>query len=185
MREHRYALPLDVRAYFPSIDRCVLRSVLERRIRDAAFLDVLSLSLEAGATIYDDPELRAFARLVYLNALDHYLKRDLRVPGYLRYVDDMFLFADRRRATMLPAGPGRVELQDGERLPGYVRGLDPPRPQRIQAPPGTQQIAGESVERVEPAGDMRERVPVDAEHVGQLVLGLLAGTPHRFWVRCA
>lgn len=33
---------------------------------------------------------------VYLNPLDHYIKRRLRAPGYVRYVDDMLLFGDSR-----------------------------------------------------------------------------------------
>ncbi len=33
---------------------------------------------------------------VYLGALDHCVKRRLRVPGYVRYCDDLFLFGDHR-----------------------------------------------------------------------------------------
>ena len=31
---------------------------------------------------------------VYLNPLDHFVKRELKCPGYVRYVDDLLLFAD-------------------------------------------------------------------------------------------
>jgi RNA-directed DNA polymerase len=31
---------------------------------------------------------------VYLNELDHFVKRELRCPAYLRYVDDILLFDD-------------------------------------------------------------------------------------------
>jgi hypothetical protein len=34
----------------------------------------------------------------YLNHVDHFVKRDLRCPGYLRYVDDILLFADDKRS---------------------------------------------------------------------------------------
>jgi hypothetical protein len=33
---------------------------------------------------------------VYLNPLDHFVKHDLRVKGYLRYMDDFLLFGDDR-----------------------------------------------------------------------------------------
>jgi hypothetical protein len=33
---------------------------------------------------------------VYLNPFDHFVKRQLRVPGYVRYVDDMLLFGDSK-----------------------------------------------------------------------------------------
>jgi len=31
---------------------------------------------------------------VYLNSFDHFVKRELRCPAYLRYVDDFLLFTD-------------------------------------------------------------------------------------------
>jgi hypothetical protein len=33
----------------------------------------------------------------YLNPLDHFIKRELRCPAYLRYVDDLALFSDSKR----------------------------------------------------------------------------------------
>jgi hypothetical protein len=33
---------------------------------------------------------------VYLNGLDHFIKRHLRCRGYIRYVDDMLLFANSK-----------------------------------------------------------------------------------------
>jgi RNA-directed DNA polymerase len=35
---------------------------------------------------------------LYLDGLDHAIKRVLKVPGYLRYMDDFVLFADRAEA---------------------------------------------------------------------------------------
>ena len=33
----------------------------------------------------------------YLNGLDHFVKRELKVSGYLRYMDNLTLFADTRK----------------------------------------------------------------------------------------
>jgi hypothetical protein len=33
----------------------------------------------------------------YLNAFDHFVKRELRCPGYIRYVDDFALFAEDKQ----------------------------------------------------------------------------------------
>jgi hypothetical protein len=120
VRRHRFAVHLDVRGYFPSIDLDLLRGLLRRRIRDERFLAVVDAVLEAGARVYATPRARAHARLsaswpppgrglpigaltsqlfaahVYLDALDHFVKRELKVPGYVRYVDDIFLFGDAR-----------------------------------------------------------------------------------------
>lgn len=120
LRRHRFALHLDIRAYFPSIDLGILKALLARCIRDRRFLAILDTVLDAGSTVYRLAESRAWARLaddwpppgrglpigayasqlfaahVYLAAFDHWVKRDLCLPGYLRYVDDLFFFADRR-----------------------------------------------------------------------------------------
>ncbi len=122
VRRHRFAVHLDIRSYFPSIDLAIVRRLLRRRIRDAEFLAVVDRVLEAGRGIYDHPERRRLAGMapdwpppgrglpigsflsqllaahVYLDELDHFVKRRLKVPGYLRYVDDLFLLGDRRGA---------------------------------------------------------------------------------------
>lgn len=119
-RRHRFAVHLDVRAYFPSIDREIVRALLARRIRDGRFLEVVDRVLDAGKGLYADPDVRAWAKLtgdwppperglpigaytsqvlaawLYLDAFDHAVKRSLRVPGYVRYVDDVFIFGDTR-----------------------------------------------------------------------------------------
>jgi len=120
MRRHRLAVQLDIRAYFPSIHLDILRGLLQYRVRDARFMAVVDSVLEAGRGLYDSPRVRAHVGLygdwpppgrglpmgaltsqvlasnLYLNGLDHFVKRDLKVPGYVRYVDDMVLFGSRR-----------------------------------------------------------------------------------------
>jgi retron-type reverse transcriptase len=120
LRRRRFVLHLDIKSYFPSIDLAILRGLLARRIHDERFLAVVDRVLTAGAGLYDTPTARAAARLspdwpppgrglpigsytsqlfaahVYPAELDHHIKRVLKVPGYLRYVDDLFLAADRR-----------------------------------------------------------------------------------------
>lgn len=120
LRRQRFALHLDVASYFPSVHLGILRGLLERRIADDAFLAVLDRVLEAGRGLYDAPRARRHARMgpdwpppgrglpigaytsqvlaahLYLDGLDHFVKRELKVPGYVRYVDDLFLFGDRR-----------------------------------------------------------------------------------------
>ena len=53
LRRHRYALHLDIRAYFPSVDHDILRALLARRVRDRPFLDVMDRVLETDRGLYD------------------------------------------------------------------------------------------------------------------------------------
>lgn len=120
MRRHRHAVHLDVRSYFPSIDPGRVLALLARRIRDRPFLEVVARVLDSSRGLYANPSVRrhahlapdwpppqgglpigaytsqVFAAWLYLDAFDHFVKRLLKVPGYLRYVDDLFLFGDSR-----------------------------------------------------------------------------------------
>ncbi len=128
-RRFPFFVHLDVKCYFPSIDLEILRRLLDRHIRDRRFLAVLDRVLEAGRGIYDAPPVRRFARLdpdwpprgrglpigaytsqvlaahVVPLGLDQHVLRVLRPGGYVRYVDDLFLFgASRARLRAARAG---------------------------------------------------------------------------------
>jgi len=120
MQSHRFAVHLDVKACFPSTDITILSALVRRRVRDARFLAVLERVLAGGPPLYRLPAVRRHARLtddwpppgrglpigastsqylvthLYLGGLDHHVKRALKAPGWLRYVDDQFVFGDRR-----------------------------------------------------------------------------------------
>lgn len=116
-QRYRYAIKLDVQRYFPSIDHDLLKATLRRQLGDERILALLDLIIDQGPesqaadVLYfpgDDllsPLERRhgipignltsqfFANL-YLNGVDHGIKEELRVPAYLRYVDDMILLGD-------------------------------------------------------------------------------------------
>ena len=120
-RRFRYVLQCDVRQFFPAIDQDVLRGVLGRKIGDSDVMWLVDRILESGIGVlaeeYDmvyfpEDDLFAVARPrglpignltsqfwanCYLNPFDHFVKRELRCKGYLRYVDDFLLFADDKR----------------------------------------------------------------------------------------
>jgi len=120
LRRYDYYLQLDIRQYFPSIDHAILMTSLSRKIRDEQVLGLCRHILRSGVGVLkedyrmvyfpgDDlfevnrPRGLPIGNLtsqfwanVYLNGLDHKVKRQLRCPGYVRYVDDMLLFSDSK-----------------------------------------------------------------------------------------
>lgn len=88
-----YFLQLDIRKFFYSIDRMILRSLLERKIKDRRLVDVMMFFArspdDVGIPIGN--LLSQLYALIYLNPLDHYIKRVLKVGRYVRYVDDFVL----------------------------------------------------------------------------------------------
>ncbi len=120
-RRYRYVLQCDVRQFFPSLDHGVLRVALTSKIHDVRVRWLVDQILCSGRDVlaeeYDmvyfpGDDLFAIERPrglpignltsqfwanVYLNTFDHFVKRELRCPAYLRYVDDFMLFADDKR----------------------------------------------------------------------------------------
>jgi RNA-directed DNA polymerase len=89
-----YTLKLDIRKFFYRIDRRVLRLQIERKIKDARFVDLMMQFADYGEPvgIPIGNLLSQLYALIYLNPLDHFVKRILGIANYCRYVDDFILF---------------------------------------------------------------------------------------------
>ncbi|HEU4328810.1 MAG TPA: reverse transcriptase/maturase family protein [Roseiflexaceae bacterium] len=117
-RGHAYVLPLDIRAFFPAIDHAILLDLLRRHLGDRRVLELCARLLAGGrdvlaeaapAALFPGDDLFALLRPrglpignltsqfwanVYLHPLDLFIKQELRCRAYLRYCDDLLLFAD-------------------------------------------------------------------------------------------
>ena len=130
----RHVLRCDLYRYFPAIDHEILKRDLRRRIACPRTLSLADRIIDAsnpqepvnlhypGDGLFTPWERRRglpignqtsqfFANL-YLDGFDHFCKEVLRVPGYLRYVDDFALFDD---------DPGRLE-DWRRRIAGFLEG---------------------------------------------------------------
>lgn len=93
-----WVLHVDVRKYFYSIDRGILRSLLERVIkcrRTLDLIDMLAWRDEPTGIPIGNLLSQVLANL-YLDSLDHYCKRTLKVSDYGRYMDDSIMLAPSR-----------------------------------------------------------------------------------------
>lgn len=89
-----YVLKLDIRRFFYRIDRAVLRRQFERKVKDSRFVDLMMQFADYGEPvgIPIGNLLSQLYALIYLDPVDHYIKRDLGARRYCRYVDDLALF---------------------------------------------------------------------------------------------
>ena len=89
----KYVLKLDVKQFFNSVDIEILIDKLSKVIRDKKFLNliikVLSTSEQGLALGYTTSHWLANW---ILTPLDHYIKEELKMPYYIRFVDDMVIF---------------------------------------------------------------------------------------------
>lgn len=91
-----YFLKCDIRKYFQSIDHKVLLNLLEKvNFSDDEMWMIEKLVKEqpnnANVGLPLGNQSRKWFALLYLNVIDRYVKEDLRVKRYIRYMDDMIL----------------------------------------------------------------------------------------------
>lgn len=98
-----YTLRMDVSKYFFSIDHDRLVAIIARRIRDEQVLWLveliirsLSTGIREGAGIpIGNLTSQLFAN-IYLDQVDHFVKEELRIKWYLRYMDDWAVFGHNK-----------------------------------------------------------------------------------------
>lgn len=113
--ENAYVLKMDIASYFPSIDHTILKSELRTRVKDRDILwlcdtiidhsplsggrlnhypgDSLLTPLERTSGLPIGNLTSQFFANLYLDRFDHWMLQN-KVGGYIRYVDDIFVFDD-------------------------------------------------------------------------------------------
>lgn len=106
-----WILKCDIRRFFASIDHKILKNILERYIDD---IETIWLLREVVDSFYISnksiglPLGNLTSQLlinIYMNELDHFLKRILKVKYYIRYADDFVILHESRQylRSLLPS----------------------------------------------------------------------------------
>lgn len=95
-----YVLKCDIHHYFQSVNHQVLKDEIRRYIKDKELLILLDRIIDYNGIFPDGEGIpvgnltsQLFAN-VYLHRLDKYVKDDLHVSKYMRYMDDFILLSD-------------------------------------------------------------------------------------------
>ena len=101
MHNYQYVAKLDFRKYFDSISHEILNQKLALKFKDAHLLAIFRKILDSYH-VNDDCGIpignltsQYFANY-YLSEFDHFIKEQLKIKIYLRYMDDMLLFSNNR-----------------------------------------------------------------------------------------
>jgi len=93
-----YILKCDVRKYFDNVDHTILLDMIKEKVTCGKILDIVRrivasyhspTSLQKGIPLGNITS-QVFANM-YLNTLDHYIKKELRCRFYVRYNDDFII----------------------------------------------------------------------------------------------
>lgn len=95
---NKWCLKADIHHFYPSINNEILLKLFKRKIKDKEVLNLIAGILgksKKGIPIgfYTSQWFSNF----YLEGLDHYIKEDLKIKHYVRYVDDIVLIDSNKR----------------------------------------------------------------------------------------
>lgn len=105
----KYCLKLDIKKFYPSCNKEILKSKFRKIIKDKDTLwliDSIIDSSDEGLPIGNYTS-QWFANF-YLQSTDHFIKEHLKIPYYIRYMDDMCLF--HRNKKELRKAKERLEV---------------------------------------------------------------------------
>lgn len=107
-KDIKYALQIDIRHFYQSIDPELLKQRFNKVIRDKEFLKLVYYILDSNTGQFPDGEMitgglpigfyssQWFANYL-LQPFDHFVKEDLKIAFYARNMDDMIFFGRNKK----------------------------------------------------------------------------------------
>lgn len=98
-----YGLKMDVRRFFDTLNHSILKSLLEKQIKDQKVLNLIGLIIDSFKVSSSKQGNRGIPlgnvtsqifSNIYLHELDHFVKHHLREHFYLRYCDDFMVISE-------------------------------------------------------------------------------------------
>ena len=93
-----YCLKADIKHYFQEVEHEILLNIIKKKIKEDNVINLIEKILENN--VADNPKGKGmplgnltsqFFANVYLNEFDYFIKHNLRVKFYIRYVDDFII----------------------------------------------------------------------------------------------
>lgn len=95
-RQRSFYVKIDIEQYFASIDHDILFKAVKSKIYDKRVLSLVHRIIHwnpfAGTGLPIGNLTSQFFANIYLDLLDHFVKDELGIKGYVRYMDDCVIF---------------------------------------------------------------------------------------------
>jgi len=97
IKKYDYCLKLDVKKFYENIDHNILKTLLRKKIKDKELLTLLDEIIDSYHSGLPLGSLvsQYFANF-YLSYFDHFIKENLKVRSYFRYMDDMVILSNNK-----------------------------------------------------------------------------------------
>lgn len=107
-RQNRWVWKADIEKYFDSIHHDILLSLVARKIKDRELMNLIEKVIrnggENGKGLPIGNLTSQFFANVYLNPFDHFVKEELKVKHYVRYMDDFVCFGHDKEKLKMTRG---------------------------------------------------------------------------------
>lgn len=95
--EKYFILKCDISRFFLSIDHKILKKKLRRKIKDPKALKIVFDVIDSHSSGIGIGSMTSqVLAIFYLNDMDHFIKEELKIKGYIRYQDDFLLFSESK-----------------------------------------------------------------------------------------
>lgn len=95
--EKYYILKCDISRFFLSINHRILKKKLRKKIKDPKALKIVFDVIDShNSGIGIGSMTSQVLAIFYLNDMDHFIKEELKIKGYIRYQDDFLLFSESK-----------------------------------------------------------------------------------------
>ena len=92
-----YILKCDISRFFLSINHRILKKKLRKKIKDPKALKIVFDVIDShNSGIGIGSMTSQVLAIFYLNDMDHFIKEELKIKGYVRYQDDFLLFSESK-----------------------------------------------------------------------------------------
>ena len=128
-----YCLKMDVRKFYPSIDHDILKSVLQRKVKDPDVMWILDEIIDSTDGVPIGNYLSQHFGNLYLSGFDHWMKEEQGCKYYFRYCDDVVILHGskehlsdlRMKVSEYLETNLKLQLKDNWQVfPVDVRGID-------------------------------------------------------------
>lgn len=93
----KYCLKMDIAQFYPSVNNEILKAMFRRQIKDPDCLWLIDTIIDTAEGLPIGNYTSQWFANFYLQGLDHFIKEQLRVPYYVRYVDDLVLLGPNKK----------------------------------------------------------------------------------------
>jgi len=93
----KYCLKMDVSKFYPSINNQILKDMFRGKIKDADCLWLIDVIIDSSKGLPIGNYTSQWFSNFFLQGLDHYIKEQLGVKYYVRYVDDLVVLGGNKK----------------------------------------------------------------------------------------